>query len=126
MVLSNHEQPSTEKCESVGHPPDRAHDQYYAKKTNVVVCPSPSFGAQTSTMHYDDAVYEAVIDRLFPNVALVSEPPNSRNIVPRFYSTYVHYVLPPGSALRATAALISPLHSVRQLMNCLTAQFSCN
>jgi hypothetical protein len=40
-------------------------------------------------MHYDDAVYEAVIDRLFPNVALASVPMNSRNIVLKFHGGYV-------------------------------------
>lgn len=56
----------------------------------VVVCPSSSFGGQTPTMHYDDAVYQAVIDRLFPNVALASVPTNSRNIVLKFHGSYVY------------------------------------
>jgi hypothetical protein len=55
----------------------------------VVVCPLSSFGGQTSTMHYDEAVYEAVIDRLFPSVAQASVPTNSRNIVLKFHGSYI-------------------------------------
>jgi len=54
----------------------------------VVVCPLSSSGGQTPTLHIDP-VYEAVIDRLFPNVALASVPTNSRNIVLRFYGSYL-------------------------------------
>jgi hypothetical protein len=54
----------------------------------VVVCPLSSFGGQTSTMQ-SDAIYEAVIDRLFPSVSQASVPINSRNIVLRFGGSYI-------------------------------------
>jgi len=54
----------------------------------VVVCPLSSFGGQTPTMQ-GAAVYEAVIDRLFPSVAQASVPTNSRNIVLKFGGTYI-------------------------------------
>jgi len=40
-------------------------------------------------MHYDEAVYEAVFDRLFPSVAQASVPTNSRNIVLKFNGSYI-------------------------------------